>query len=83
MFSPFTFPPLRERRDDIPILVRYFVDKYAKTMNRKIERIPESVMDALTRYAWPGNIRELQNFHRARRDSVGGLVIAAAAGGIA
>src|SRR6201987_6008010 len=54
---PIHIPPLRERRDDIPILIRYFVDKYAKTMNRKIDRIPESVMDALTRYAWPGNIR--------------------------
>jgi formate hydrogenlyase transcriptional activator len=53
---------LRERRDDIPILARYFVDKFAKSMNRKITRIPESVMDALVRYAWPGNIRELQNF---------------------
>jgi formate hydrogenlyase transcriptional activator len=59
---PIHIPPLRERRDDIPILVRYFADKYAKTMNRRIERIPESVMDALTRYPWPGNIRELQNF---------------------
>jgi formate hydrogenlyase transcriptional activator len=59
---PIHIPPLRERRDDVPLLVRYFVDKYAKTMNRKIERIPASVMDALTRYAWPGNIRELQNF---------------------
>ncbi len=59
---PIHIPPLRERRDDIPILVRYFVDKFAKALNRKIERIPESVMDALTRYAWPGNIRELQNF---------------------
>jgi formate hydrogenlyase transcriptional activator len=59
---PIHIPPLRERREDIPILVRYFVDKFAKTMNRKIERVPASVMDALTRYAWPGNIRELQNF---------------------
>ena len=59
---PIHIPALRERREDIPILVRYFVDKFAKTMNRKIERIPDSVMDALTRYAWPGNIRELQNF---------------------
>jgi formate hydrogenlyase transcriptional activator len=59
---PIMIPPLRNRREDIPILVRYFVDKYAKAMNKKIERIPASVMDALTRYAWPGNIRELQNF---------------------
>jgi formate hydrogenlyase transcriptional activator len=59
---PIHIPALRERRDDIPILVRYFVDKFAKSMNRKITRIPESVMDTLVRYAWPGNIRELQNF---------------------
>jgi formate hydrogenlyase transcriptional activator len=59
---PIHIPPLRERRDDIPILVRYFVDKFAKSMNRKINRVPESMMDALVRYAWPGNIRELQNF---------------------
>jgi len=55
-------PPLRERRDDIPILTRYFVAKYAKAMNRPIERIPSNVMDALVCYQWPGNIRELQNF---------------------
>ena len=55
-------PPLRERRDDIPILTRYFVAKYAKAMNRPIERIPAKVMDTLVRYQWPGNIRELQNF---------------------
>jgi formate hydrogenlyase transcriptional activator len=59
---PIMIPPLRDRREDIPILVRYFVDKYAKAMNRKIERIPNSVMDAISRYSWPGNIRELQNF---------------------
>jgi formate hydrogenlyase transcriptional activator len=59
---PIMIPPLRERREDIAILVRYFVDKYAKAMNRRIERIPTSVMDAITRYSWPGNIRELQNF---------------------
>jgi len=59
---PIVIPPLRERRDDIPILTRYFVAKYAKAMNRPIERIPASVMDALVRYPWPGNIRELQNF---------------------
>jgi formate hydrogenlyase transcriptional activator len=59
---PIHIPPLRERRDDIPILVRYFVDKFAKSMNRKINRVPEAMMDVLVRYAWPGNIRELQNF---------------------
>jgi formate hydrogenlyase transcriptional activator len=59
---PIEIPALRERREDIPILVRYFVARYAKAMNRPIERIPATAMDALVRYSWPGNIRELQNF---------------------
>ena len=59
---PITVPPLRERRDDIPLLVRYFVQQYARRMNRRITNIPADAMDALTRYHWPGNIRELQNF---------------------
>jgi formate hydrogenlyase transcriptional activator len=59
---PITVPPLRERRDDIPLLVRYFVQQYARRMNRRITNIPAATMQALTRYHWPGNIRELQNF---------------------
>ena len=59
---PIAIPALRQRREDIPILVRYFVAKYAQALNRKIERIPTEVMKALTGYGWPGNIRELQNF---------------------
>jgi formate hydrogenlyase transcriptional activator len=59
---PITVPPLRERRDDIPLLVRYFVQQYARRMNRRITNIPAQSMEALTRYHWPGNIRELQNF---------------------
>jgi formate hydrogenlyase transcriptional activator len=59
---PMTAPPLRERRDDIPLLVRYFVQQYARRMNRRILSIPTESMNALTRYHWPGNIRELQNF---------------------
>src|ERR1700729_409718 len=59
---PITVPPLRDRREDIPLLVRYFVQQYARRMNRKITNIPTDAMDALTRYHWPGNIRELQNF---------------------
>jgi len=59
---PITVPPLRERRDDIPLLVRYFVQQYARRMNRRITNIPAEAMQALTRYHWPGNIRELQNF---------------------
>jgi len=59
---PITVPPLRDRREDIPLLVRYFVQQYARRMNRRITNIPADAMDALTRYHWPGNIRELQNF---------------------
>jgi len=59
---PITVPPLRDRRDDIPLLVRYFVQQYARRMNRRITNIPADAMQALTRYHWPGNIRELQNF---------------------
>jgi formate hydrogenlyase transcriptional activator len=57
----FSVPALRERPEDIPLLTRFFVQKYASRMNRRIERIPASVMEALARYHWPGNIRELQN----------------------
>ncbi len=57
----FFLPPLRERREDIPLLTRYFVQKYAQRMNRRIDTIPSPVQDALSRYDWPGNIRELQN----------------------
>ena len=58
---PIHVPPLRGRPEDIPMLTRFFVQKYAGRMNRNIERIPAAVMEALTRYDWPGNIRELQN----------------------
>ena len=59
---PVTIPSLRERREDIPLLVSYFVTKHARRMDRKIESIPPDVMKALTRWDWPGNIRELENF---------------------
>jgi formate hydrogenlyase transcriptional activator len=58
---PLVLPPLRERRDDIPRLVRHFTQRFARRMGRRIETIPTAVMDALVRYPWPGNIRELQN----------------------
>src|SRR5712671_2354545 len=58
---PIDIPPLRDRREDIPLLVRYFSNKYARRMGKHIESIPKETMDALSRYAWPGNIRELQN----------------------
>jgi formate hydrogenlyase transcriptional activator len=54
-------PPLRERRGDIPILVRYFVRKYALRMARNIETIPSESMKALVNWQWPGNVRELEN----------------------
>jgi formate hydrogenlyase transcriptional activator len=59
---PITVPPLRDRREDVPLLVRYFVQQYARRMNRRITTIPSETLQALTRYHWPGNIRELQNF---------------------
>ena len=59
---PIRIPPLRERAGDVPLLVRHFVDRYAERMNKRIETIPEEAMAALCRHAWPGNIRELQNF---------------------
>lgn len=63
---PITIPPLRERPGDIPILVSYFVEKYARQMKKKIATIPQPAMQALMKWHWPGNIRELQNFlHRA------------------
>ncbi|HRH46423.1 MAG TPA: sigma 54-interacting transcriptional regulator, partial [Pyrinomonadaceae bacterium] len=59
---PVLIPPLRERRDDIPLLVSYFVQKYSLQMNKKIRTIPNEAMDALTNHSWEGNIRELENF---------------------
>jgi len=58
---PIMVPPLRERRDDIQRLVRHFANKYAQRMKKHIVSIPKSTMNALSRYTWPGNIRELQN----------------------
>ena len=58
---PIVLPPLRERREDIPRLVRYFVQKFARRMKRTIDTIPSETMTALTTYGWPGNVRELEN----------------------
>jgi transcriptional regulator with GAF, ATPase, and Fis domain len=58
---PLRTPPLRERREDIPALVRYFVMKYAAKMGKRIDTVPKSVLDRLGAYAWPGNVRELAN----------------------
>jgi formate hydrogenlyase transcriptional activator len=59
---PIRIPPLRERKEDIPQLVSYFVQKFAKQMQKKIEAISPAVMKGLTAWDWPGNIRELENF---------------------
>jgi formate hydrogenlyase transcriptional activator len=58
---PVVLPPLRERREDIPMLARHFVQRFARRMGRRIESIPTPVMDALVHYSWPGNVRELEN----------------------
>ncbi len=58
---PVHVPPLRERQGDIPVLVRHFTQQFSRRMNKVIETIPSATMDALGRYHWPGNIRELQN----------------------
>ncbi len=59
---PINIPPLRERREDIPLLVNYFVSKLARRMRKEIKTIPRRAMEALTGNAWPGNVRELANF---------------------
>ncbi len=58
---PIHLPPLRERREDIPVLVRYFAQKHARRMDRRIETIPAEALEALSRWPWPGNVRELEN----------------------
>src|SRR5271170_7363585 len=58
---PISLPPLREREDDIPILIEHFVQKFAKRQRKSIDCIPDEVMEALKRHDWPGNVRELQN----------------------
>ncbi len=58
---PIVIPPLRERSEDIPLLVRHFARQFAQRMNKTIDGISAETMEALTRYQWPGNIRELQN----------------------
>jgi formate hydrogenlyase transcriptional activator len=58
---PVHVPPLRERQGDIPLLVRHFTQQFSRRMKKVIDTIPSAAMDALCRYHWPGNIRELQN----------------------
>jgi PAS domain S-box-containing protein len=59
---PITIPPLREHTEDIPVLVRHFVQTYAAKMNKQIDKIPAETMQALLNWPWPGNVRELENF---------------------
>ena len=59
---PIRIPPLREREEDIPLLVRYFAQKFARQMEKRIETIPSATMQVLTEWDWPGNVRELANF---------------------
>jgi len=59
---PVTVPPLRDRAEDIPSLVRHFAQKFAQRMKKRIETIPSESMKALQAYHWPGNVRELENF---------------------
>jgi formate hydrogenlyase transcriptional activator len=58
---PIQIPALRERPEDIPLLVRYFVQRFSRSLNKGVEYIPADAMDALSNYSWPGNIRELEN----------------------
>jgi DNA-binding NtrC family response regulator len=58
---PISIPPLRERREDIPLLARYFVQQFARRMHKTVESISPQTMEALVHYSWPGNVRELQN----------------------
>jgi formate hydrogenlyase transcriptional activator len=59
---PISLPPLRERKDDIPAMVSYFVRRYSRQMNKSVEYVPDEVVEVLSSHHWPGNIRELQNF---------------------
>jgi formate hydrogenlyase transcriptional activator len=58
---PIQIPALRERAEDLPLLVRYFVQRFSRQLNKAVEYIPAEAMDALTHYSWPGNVRELEN----------------------
>ena len=59
---PIRIPPLRERPEDIPLLVRYFAQKYGRRMEKQVESVPAAAMKKLSAWHWPGNIRELENF---------------------
>ena len=76
---PIEIPPLRERREDIPVLVEHFVEKHRQRTGKKIERVEDGVISALERYDWPGNVRELENtIERAVVLTTGSVISAAA-----
>jgi len=76
---PIEIPPLRERREDIPVLVEHFVEKHRQRTGKKIDRVDEGVIEALERYDWPGNVRELENtIERAVVLTTGSVINAAA-----
>jgi DNA-binding NtrC family response regulator len=54
-------PPLRQRRSDIPVIIKHFIKKYGKSLNREVRRIDATAIEVLSRYSWPGNVRELEN----------------------
>ena len=58
---PIALPPLRDRREDIPLLVQHFIEKYDRRLGKRVERVDEGALETLLDYAWPGNIRELEN----------------------
>jgi len=76
---PIEIPPLRERREDIPVLVEHFVDKHRQRTGKKIDRVDDGVTEALERYDWPGNVRELENTIERAVVLTTGTVISAAA----
>jgi formate hydrogenlyase transcriptional activator len=67
---PITLPPLRERRDDIPLLVQYYLDLFSKKQGKHIASIPARIIHAMQRYNWPGNVREFKSFHDMERDYI-------------
>ena len=64
---PIVLPPLRDRREDIPLLAEHFLAKYAEQMQKPVTAISRPALELLVQHDWPGNIRELENVHRARR----------------
>jgi len=73
---PAHLPPLRERREDIPVLIDYFIEKFNRKLDRSVKRVDEPVMSLLVRYRWPGNIRELENLVERMILMAGGDTIA-------